>query len=153
MVAVLQESGTIKGSRGLQQFSHAPNVIADSSGHCWSHAKRLVDATKIVEGKPARNRCPVVLPLLTEGIREARKSACAHTDTQVLTLHNRSANTLGIGTAHDWDHLRRSYVGGAVAGFAVARSLIDLDEHSVVATVMQGCADRRAVAAKPSVVI
>src|SRR5260370_31643160 len=115
MVAVSAKSETIEGSRGLQEFTHTPNVIADPSGHGRGYAQRLVDSAKIIEREPARDGCPVVLPLLAERIREARKSSSAHADTQVLSLHNRSANTFGIRTAHDWDHLRGGYFSGTVA--------------------------------------
>src|SRR5258708_7317528 len=93
------------GSSRLQQFANTPNVIGNSSGHSRSHAERFVNAAKVVKREPAGDRSPVVLEFLGGRIRQPGKPACTHTDTEVLALHNRSANARGIRLTHDWDNL------------------------------------------------
>jgi hypothetical protein len=39
---------------------------------------------------------PKVVPLLTEAIRQAGEPAHPHSDGEVLTLHNRGADALGV---------------------------------------------------------
>jgi hypothetical protein len=56
--------------------------------------------------------------------------------TQVGPLDYRSADSLRIGTAHDWDYLDRLDFGGAVALIAVLRGAVHLDELGEVATVV-----------------
>src|ERR1039457_7044470 len=129
MVEVLTASETIRGSRGLQEFAHAPNVSADASGHGWRHAKRFVDPAEIVEGEPKRNRCPMVLPFLRKRICEPGEPAHAHPRTEVAALHGARADAGRIGTAHNWDFLRGCDLSGAVAGFAFRRGAVHLDEH------------------------
>ena len=41
-------------------------MIGDPSGHSWRNSQRLVNAAEIIEGEPAGNAGPVVLPFLTE---------------------------------------------------------------------------------------
>jgi hypothetical protein len=41
-----------------------------------------VDAAEIVKREPARDRCPVILPLLTEGIRKPGEAARSHPRTK-----------------------------------------------------------------------
>jgi hypothetical protein len=69
MVADLQRSETIGRSRGLQEFSYVPYVVADASGHRGRDSQALVYPAEIVERKPRRYRRPVVLPLLAESRR------------------------------------------------------------------------------------
>jgi hypothetical protein len=74
-------------------------VIRDPRRHGRRHAKRFVDAAKIVEREPARDSGPVVLPLLAKGIREPREAANAHTRAQIAALDDAGADTLSIGSA------------------------------------------------------
>jgi hypothetical protein len=85
---------------------------------------------------------PVVLPLLAKGVRQASEPTQTHTQAEIGPLDYRSANALRVGTAHNWDRLRRSYFGGRVAPFAFRRGAVDLDELRVIAAVMQRGADR-----------
>ena len=84
--------------------------------------------------------------------RVNRRSAHAH--AEVLALHDRSADALGIRLTHDWDHLHGRDFGGAVPRFAFAACAIDLDELGEAS--QRSCsvvviAER--YGAKPSVVI
>src|SRR4051794_28264845 len=107
-----------------------------------------MNAAKVVEGKPKRDRCPVVLPLFAEGVGEPSESTGAHAQAEIGPLDNRSADALRVGLAHDWDYLHRSDFGRAVALLSVLRSTIHLDELSEVAPVVQRRGDRRTVRSK-----
>ena len=87
----------------------------------------------------------MVLPLLTEAVREPGKPAKAHTKGQIGPFHNRSVNAFGVRLTHDWDYLHRTYFGGAVAPFAFAGGTIDLDELGEVATITKRVSDRGSV--------
>ena len=43
----------------------------------------FVDSTEIVEGEPARDSGPVVLPFLAERVRKAREPSRAHADAEI----------------------------------------------------------------------
>jgi hypothetical protein len=96
-----------------------------------------VNAPEVIPAVRDGDRRPMVFPLFAERIRKASESPDAHARAEIGPLQNRSANTLRIGTAHDWDYLHGLHFGGTVACFAVARSAIDLDELGEVATVAQ----------------
>lgn len=65
-----------------------------------------MNAAEIVEREPASDSGPMVLPLLAEGIREARKTPIAHARAEIGSLDNRGANAFGIRLPVDWDNLR-----------------------------------------------
>jgi hypothetical protein len=115
-------------SRRLQQFPHGPNVICNPGSHRGRHAQRPVDATEVVERHPNHYGRAVILKLLTEGVRQARESADAHSDAEILALNVGRADTFGIGLSDAWDNLRRNHVCGGVAVFTLGASAIDLDE-------------------------
>jgi hypothetical protein len=48
------------------EFFNAPHMICDSSFHCGSHSKSLVNAAKIVVHEVDRNHMAVVLDLLSK---------------------------------------------------------------------------------------
>jgi len=104
-----------------------------------------MDAAEVVVGEVQAEGGPQVLPLLAEGIRQAGKPANLHPHREVLALHNRSADTLGIGAAHDWDHLRAGDLRRAVPRFALNGRAVNLDELGEVAAVVKCGRDRRAV--------
>jgi len=69
-----------------QQFLQCPDVIRDPRFHCGSDADRAVDSHEIVVGKIQGERSVVILPLLTEGVRQPSESANLHSHGQVLAL-------------------------------------------------------------------
>jgi hypothetical protein len=135
-------------SRGLQQFAHVPDVIADPRRHRGRYSQRFVDAAEVVESVPERYSGPVVFPLFAEGVRQPSESAGAHTDGKILSFHDRGANAFRIGIATNWDHLRTGDFGRAVAGFAFARIAVDLDEHRVIDVISESVRDGRSVRGK-----
>ena len=61
-------------------------MIGDPSSHCGRHSQRLVDAAEVVKREPARDRGPVVLPLLAKGIRKPGGPPVAHARAQIVAL-------------------------------------------------------------------
>lgn len=55
-----------------------------------------MNSAKVVEAEPASDRGPVVLPLLTEGVRKARESSIAHARAQIAAFDYRRANSFWI---------------------------------------------------------
>jgi hypothetical protein len=99
-----------------------------------------VDPAKIVERKPAGHGGPMVLPLLTKGIREPGESPVAHARAQTAALDYGSADTLGVGLAEDWDNLHGLNLRRAVTRFAVLGGSVDLDEFRVASeSIVQCC--------------
>jgi len=117
-------------------------VISDSRFHRGRAAERLVDAAEIVEREPHCDGGPVVLPLLTESVRQPGEATNAHARAQIGPLDNRSADALRVGLAHDWDYLHGLHFGGTVAAFAVRRGPVHLDELCEIAAVVQRGGDR-----------
>lgn len=97
---------------------------------------------EIVVGEVQAERSPVVLPLLTECVREPGEPPNAHSQAQVAALYDGRTNTLWIGSANDWDYLRIDHFGRGVTPFAVARSAVNLDELREVHAVTQGRVNR-----------
>jgi len=124
-------------------------VIGNPRLHSGSDAQGLVDPHEIVERKPASQRGPVVFPLLTEGVSEPGKAACAHPDTEVLAFDVRRTDSVGVRLTHNWDYLHGGYFGGAVAAFAFACGPVDLDELGEARAIFQRVADRVAVRCEP----
>jgi hypothetical protein len=81
-----------------------------------------MNSAKVVEREPARDSGPVVLPFLRKAIRQAsepanrqaRESPIARARTQIAAFNNRSANSLRIGVADDWDSLRGDDFGRTI---------------------------------------
>ena len=69
--------------------------------HRGRAAERFVDAAKVVKREPKRHGRPVVLPLLTESVRQASEPARPHGYAQVLPLNNRGTNSFGVRGAND----------------------------------------------------
>lgn len=63
--------------------------------------------------------------------------SAAHTQTQIGSLDNQSADVLRVGTVHDCDHLHRRDFERRVSPLAVLRCAVDLDELAEVAAVVQ----------------
>src|SRR5689334_6426919 len=61
-------------SRGLQEFAHAPDMIANSRCHRRGRSQCLVDATEVIKREPDHDGRTVVLKLLAETVREASES-------------------------------------------------------------------------------
>src|ERR1700680_4701230 len=98
VVAVSARGGSNRAeSRDLQQFPHAPHVIGDPRLHRGSHPQRLVNSAEVVKREPAGERGPVVLPFFAECVSEPCKSACAHSNGEVLALDMGRANAFGAG--------------------------------------------------------
>jgi hypothetical protein len=135
-------------SCGLQQFAYAPRVIGDPSGHRGRNAKRFVNPAEVVEREPAGQRCPVVLPLLTEGVGQSCKSSRTHTDREILAFDMRRANAFGVGLPHDWDYLHGLHFCGAVASFPGNRGAVDLDAHGEVRAILKRVRDCGAIRGK-----
>ena len=83
---------------------------------------------EVVVGEVQAVRGPQILPLLTEGIRQACQAAHLHSDGEVLALHDGSADTGRIAVSEDWHYLRIDHFGRRVARFAVHGLPIDFDE-------------------------
>src|ERR1700733_1907896 len=96
----------IRRSSGLQKFTHSPNVVGNAGFHSWSAAQRFVDASEVIPRVPKDHRCPVVLPLFREAVRQASEPAKAHAKRKIAALHYRSADALRIRLPHDRDNLR-----------------------------------------------
>lgn len=108
VVAVFAKSESSRVvSRGLQQFAHTPDVIRNPSGDGRGHADGFVHAAEVIEGEPARDRSPVFLPLLAEGVRQAREAPRAHPDGQILPFHDTGADALRVGLTENWGPLPR----------------------------------------------
>jgi hypothetical protein len=87
-----------------------------------------VGAAEIVEREPASDSGPVLLPLFAEGVGEARETPIAYARAQVAALHNRSADTIRIRIAADWEHLHGLYFGARVSALAFGRCAINLND-------------------------
>lgn len=142
----MQKSGTSGGSRGLQEFAYAPDVIGDPRCHRRSRAEGLMDAPEVIPAVPEHHGSAMVLPLFAEAIREPGESAKAHPERKVASLYYRSANAIRVRLTHNWDHLHGLDFGGTVPAFTLTRGAVDLDELGEVAAVVQRVADRRFVA-------
>jgi hypothetical protein len=59
-------------------------------------SERLVNPSEIIEPKPQRDRNPIVLPLLTKAIRQPGEPSHSHSHAEILPLHNRRTNPLGV---------------------------------------------------------
>jgi hypothetical protein len=71
--------GTSDGSSAAPTSSAiVPDMISHAKRHCGRTAQRFVDAAEIVEAHPKRDRCAVILKLLTEPIGEPRATAHLH---------------------------------------------------------------------------
>ena len=110
-------------------------MITNSRFHRRGDAQRSVKLAEVVEAKVERNRGLVVLKLLAEAIRQAGEAADLHPHRQILPFDMAGANPLrvGISTDHYWYSLHD--IRRRVALFAFARSRIDFDQLSEVATV------------------
>ncbi len=100
-----------------------------------------MDPAKVVVGEPKHDGCAVVIKFFAERIGQAGESPRAHADRKILTLNNRSANSIGVGLTHDWDYLHGGYFRRAVTVFVFARRAVNLDQLGEVAAVMQCGAD------------
>lgn len=58
-------------------------MIRNSRRHRRSDLERLVNPAEVVERVPERHRGPVVLPFLTEGIRQSSTAADAHAQREI----------------------------------------------------------------------
>ena len=98
-----REAGSVDHAAS-RRIAHGPNAIRDPRCHRRSHADRLVNAAEVVEREPARNGCPVILPFLRKGIRQARRTLMR---VERFWRSNRSANAFGVRLTHDWDYFFR----------------------------------------------
>ena len=76
-------------------------MIGNFCLHRRRHAQTLVDSAEIVKAEPERYGRPVVLPLLTESVRQASEPARPHGYAQILPLNNRGTNSFGVRGAND----------------------------------------------------
>jgi hypothetical protein len=53
----------------IRYFLQRPNMVSDTSGHCWIHSQSLVNPRKIVVHKVNRDHRDVALYLLGESVR------------------------------------------------------------------------------------
>ena len=123
-------------------------MIGYSSGHHRGTPSDLWTRPKLYQ-----QYRPAILPLFADSIRKPREAAKAHAKAEVGAFHNRGANALRIGTAHNWDYLHGLHFGRTVPFLSVLRVAVDLDEMGEVATVVERVPDNRFVRAKPSVMI
>ena len=56
-----------------------------------------MNPAEVVIGEVQAVGSPQVLPLLAEGVREPGEAAHLHADREVLALHNRCADSFGVG--------------------------------------------------------
>jgi hypothetical protein len=92
MVVFATMESSLEQSSGLQQFPHTPDVIGYARRHRRRGSQGFVNAAEIVKREPACDRGPVVLPTLTEGVRQSGEAAIAHARAEVTALDNRSAD-------------------------------------------------------------
>ena len=113
-----------------QHLIEAPNVVSDLRFHCGRNADRLVDTAEVVVRKPQRQLRPVVLELLTEGVREARKAPDLHPHGEVAALHVGRTDAARIRITDGWDSLRGNDLHRGVQALAFLGGPVNFDELS-----------------------
>src|SRR3954452_23991674 len=104
-------------------------MVSQASRH---RGRLLLDAAvrtaEVIKGEEQRQRRFQVLPLLREGIRQARESPHLHSDSEVLTLNYRGTDSARVGVAKDDFRFCIHHNGWRVAAFVAFGSRIDFDE-------------------------
>src|SRR5438270_11710026 len=105
---------------------------------------------KVIEGEEQRQGHSQIFPLLAESVCQSGESSHLHSDGEVLTLNNRSADSCGVRIAKN--HFR-SYVhhnGWRVAMFVAFGGRVMLDELREVNILMLKLMNERiAILLKP----
>jgi hypothetical protein len=105
-------------------------VIRDPCFHRRGDPQRLVNPAEIVVPVPERQGGPVVFPLAAKRVCQAGETVAARAKAEVLTLDNRSADTVTIRIPAHWDHLHGRDFGRAVPRFSLTGIAVNLDQTS-----------------------
>jgi hypothetical protein len=86
-------------------------------------------------------RCPMVRPFFTKGVRQSRQTSDLHPHSEILSLNVGCANLRRVRISKDgfWDGLHN--FTRTVPLFAFTRRCIDLDQHSVIDAIQQRVID------------
>ncbi len=101
--------------RQSNNFGNGPHMRPQASFHRRSNTERLMDAGEIVVRVEQRDHGDVIVKLLTEGVRQARKSSHLHSHVKILPLNVAGADVLRLRLADDFAPLGPKTLRGAVA--------------------------------------
>src|ERR1051325_8970884 len=123
--------------KSRQKLADSPNVVSQASRHrgCLFLDTAML-AAEVKEGEEQREGRIQVLPLLAESVGQSRESSHLHSDREVLTLDNRSADSCGCGVAVNDRSYYVHHNGWRVSGFTVTRGRINLSELREVNPLM-----------------
>jgi len=99
-------------------------VIGDASFERGRNAKRLMHTAKIVIGEVQSAGGFQVVEFFREGIRQASKTANAHANGEVLTLHKAGRDVAAIRAAITYFYYRLRHWRGRITPCRIMLSMI-----------------------------
>lgn len=96
-----------------------------------------MDPAEVIKTEPQHDRRTVVLELFAENVREPRKAARTHTNTEVLAFDVRRADAFGIRASDAWDHFGGNNFGRGIPPLAFGAGAIDLDKLRKIHTIIK----------------
>jgi hypothetical protein len=110
-------------------------MLTKTSFHRWSDPQSLMNTPKVMVHVKQRDHRNVIVQLLAERIRKARKPAHLHSHVEILALDVAGRNVLLFRVAYDFHALGAQTLCGAVSGLSlgiVAVNLVKLGEVDAI---------------------
>lgn len=118
-------------------------MICQTSFHRRRDPQGAMQLAEVVVAEVKRNGSPMVGELLAETVRQSCQPPNLHPHREVVPLHMRCADPIGLRISANHDRDRLHDFRGRVTLFALARSRVVLDQLRVVAAIHEHFPRRR----------